>query len=240
MYHIADCCVSVQELWIIGSRHESTARGPGQARNGTQGISRLLGLGSWGMELCKSRARRHTHAEDGGGTERARSGWPTGQHKKQQLQRDGDAMRSWQWKLDFHEFLFSSHEHFQVNDYVFSPHKDFSDFVFPSCDFISFSFFKYTFTLKNCGSGTLVNNFSALKTTSGTPAGSHTASAKSQMDAFFSSTEDHSCLSMLGFIQTCWHVGTVKEGLLCGCKGPGKLRWIITDHHLCLILSLIW
>ena len=136
--------------------------------------------------------------------------------------------------------LFSSHEHFQVNDYVFSPHKDFSDFVFPSCDFILFSFFKYTFTLKNCGSGTLVNNSSALKTTSGSPAGSHTASAKSQMDAFFSSTEDHSCLSMLGFIQTCWHVGTVKEVLLCGCKGPGKLRWTITGHHLCLILSLIW
>ena len=35
-----------------------------------------------------------THTEDGGGTEGARSGWPTGQHKKQQLQRDGDAVKS--------------------------------------------------------------------------------------------------------------------------------------------------
>lgn len=219
MYHIEDCCVSVQQLWITGSTYESTAGGPRQARDGTQGISRLLGLGSWGMELCKSRARWRTHAEDEGGTEGPRSGWPTGQ-----LQRDGDAMRSWQWKLDFHEFLFSSHEHFQVNDYVFSLHKDFPDFVFPSCDFISFSFFKYTFTVNNCGSGTLANNFSALKTTSGTLAGSHMASAKSQMDAFFSSARDHSCLSMLGFIQTCWHLGTVKEVLLRGCEGPGKLR----------------
>ena len=46
------------------------------------------------MELCKSRARQHTQTEEGGGTEGARSGWPTGQHKKQQLQRDGDAVKS--------------------------------------------------------------------------------------------------------------------------------------------------
>lgn len=114
-----------------------------------------------------------------------------------------------------------------MNDYVFSLHKDFPDFVFPSCDFISFSFFKYTFTLNNCGSGTLANNFSALKTTSGTLAGSHTASAKSQMDAFFSSARplmsQHAGfhLDMLAF-RHC------KGGIITWMRGAGETK---IDYH---------
>lgn len=69
--------------------------GPGQARDGKHGVSRPLGQDSKASTpRHQSGVTQRTYAKDQGEAKGSRSGWPAGQHKKEQLQRDGDNVMS--------------------------------------------------------------------------------------------------------------------------------------------------